>query len=211
MTARRLLVSVLAIAAVAGAARAADKLIDPNKVFPYLAAYWKLPAAERSRFAPAYVFRHNGAPLAVPVAIVQGAGANPIPLRADGRVGRLPSLAELQSGKLHVGLDEKDRFTSQMQVEALLRPAARMDARELAAAIEQATAGEKKVAGFVGFMAPKLTEVGFEGVASGEVRFADGRTAPLPIESGFPVFAPAKFPGAVMVVFPKAPTRIQIG
>lgn len=211
MTARRLLVSVLAIAAVAGSALAADKMIDPNRVFPYLQAYWKLAPAERSRFVPAYLFKHNGAPLAVPVAIVQGGAANPIPLRPDGRVGRLPSLAELQNGKLHVGLDEKDKFTSSMQVEALLRPAAQMEVRELVAAIDQASAGEKKVAGFVGFMAPKLTELGFEGVASGEVRFADGHKAPLPIESGFPVFAPAKFPGAVTVVFPKPPARIQIG
>jgi hypothetical protein len=211
MTARRLLVATLAFVAVAGSALAADKMIDPNRVFPYLQAYWKLPPAERNRFAPAYVFKHNGQPLAVPVAIVQGAASNPIPMRPDGRVGRLPTLAELESGKLHVGLDEKDKFTSQMQVEALLRPAAQMEVRELVAAIDQATAGEKKVAGFVGFMAPKMTEVGFEGVPSGEVRFSDGRKAPLPVESGFPVFAPAKFPGAVMLVFPKTPTRIQIG
>jgi hypothetical protein len=211
MIARRLLLVAFGFTAIAGSALAADKMIDPNKVFPYLQAYWKLPPAERSRFAPAYVFRHNGQPLAVPVAIVQGAASNPIPLRADGRVGRLPTLAELDGGKLHVGLDEKDKFTSSMQVEALVKPAAQMEVRDLVAAIDQATAGEKKVAGFVGFMAPKLTEVGFEGVSSGEIRFADGHKAPLPVESGFPVFAPAKFPGAVTLVFPKAPTRIQIG
>jgi hypothetical protein len=211
MAVRKLLLLALAMASVAGSAFAADKMLDPKKIFPYLEAYWKLAPADRSRFSLTYVFRHEGKPLAVPVAIVLGAASHPIPLDPDGRVGRLPSLAELETGKLHVGLDEKDKFNINTQIDALVKPATQMDVRELAAAIDQATAGEKKVAGLVGFMAPKLTEVGFEGVASGEVRFADGRRAPLPLEGKTPVFAPAKFPGATVVVFPTAPTRVQIG
>jgi hypothetical protein len=98
-----------------------------------------------------------------------------------------------------------------MQVEALVRPAAQMDVRELAAAIDQASAGEKKLAGLMGFMAPKFTELGFEGVPSGEVHFADGHKAPLPLDGALPVFAPAKFPGAVTVVLPNPPSRVTIG
>jgi hypothetical protein len=207
---RRLLAFALVAATLAGSAFAADKVKDPKKVFQYLEAYWKLAPADRSRFALAYVFRHDGKPLAVPMAIVMKGQSYPIPL-VDGRTERVPSLAELEDGELHVAIDEKEKITIGIEILALVRPAPEMPVKDLVAVIDQATAGEKKVAGLVGFMAPKLTEVAFEGVPSGEARFADGHKQPLPVKGGLPVFAPAQFPGAVALVFPKAPTRVQVG
>ncbi|THD74513.1 MAG: hypothetical protein E7812_19585 [Phenylobacterium sp.] len=207
---RSLLLLVLAASLAAGPVLAAQKVIDPKRVFPYLPTYWKLAPGERNRFVLAYVFKHNGQPLAGPMWILMGQARNPIPL-ADGRVTRLPTAAELDGGKLEIALDEKEKVSVNLQVEALIRPAAQLDARELAAAIDQATAGEKKVAGLVGFMAPKLTEVVFVGVASGEAQFVDGHRAPLPLDNGAPAFTPAKFPGAVKIVLPKPPTIILIG
>ena len=208
---RSLLLLALAATLAAGPVLAGPKVIDPKRVFPYLPTYWKLAPSERNRFALAYVFKHNGQPLAAPMWIVMGAARTPIPLGPDGRVGRLPTAAELEDGKLEIGLDDKEKVSVNLQIEALIRPAAQLDVRELAAAIDQASAGEKKVAGLVGFMAPKLTEVAFVGVASGEAQFADGHRTPLPLDNGAPAFAPAKFPGAVKVILPKAPGRILIG
>ena len=207
---RSLLLLVLAASLAAGPVLAAEKVIDPKKVFPYLLNYWKLAPAERSRFTLAYVFKHNGQPLPGAMWILMGTSKATLPLGPEGRVLRLPTAAELEDGKLQIALDEKEKVNVNLQVEALVRPAAQLDARDLAAAIDQATAGEKKVAGLVGFMAPKLTETLFVGVASGEAQFADGHRVPLPLDDGAPAFAPAKFPGAVKVVLPKAPTRILI-
>ena len=55
-------------------------------MFPYLDAYLKLPAADRSRFRLAYYFRSNGKPLTAPAWLVDGAQRQPLAVRPDGRV-----------------------------------------------------------------------------------------------------------------------------
>ena len=83
------LLAVLAAAvAISGPARAADKVVELKKVFPYLDAYLSLPPAERSRFSLFYAFRQDGRPLAAPVWIVDGARRTPLTL-VEGRAERL--------------------------------------------------------------------------------------------------------------------------
>eukprot|EP01041_Mallomonas_annulata_P024831 gene24831-45722_t len=65
---RTLLTLMGALALAPSAALAADgKQVDAKKVFPYLDAYLKLPAADRSRFRLAYYVKSNGKPLTAPV------------------------------------------------------------------------------------------------------------------------------------------------
>jgi len=203
-----LLAAVAAAVAISGPARAADKVVELKKVFPYLEAYQSLPAAERSRFAPTYVFRQEGRPLAAPMWILEGATRTPLTL-AEGRPERLPTAAQLASGKLQVGVDEKTKISISLGMVPTLAPAAEMDARELSAAVAQAAAGVRQIAGPMGFMVPKVKSVAFYGVSSGEARFADGRRTPLPVEKGTPVFDPARMSGAVAVRFPQAPSRLE--
>lgn len=190
-------------------ALAAPKSVDAKRVFPYLEAYLKLPPAERSHFTVAYRFRSGEQPLTAPMWLVDGQTRSPDPVK-DGRPARLPTLAELGRAKAEFGLDAATKLSVNLGMEPLATSAAELDARELAKAVAQAAVGARKSAGVMGFLAPKVTRVLFEGVGGGEVRFADGRRAPLPLDKGQPVFEPAAFPGAMSLRFPKPPSRLQL-
>ena len=106
---RSFLAALLALTVAAAPAAAADKLADVKKVLPYLDAYLKLPPAERSRFTVAYCMRQDGKPLTAPLWLVDGGERTPLPLRADGRLERLPTLAQYQRAQVQVGVEEKAR------------------------------------------------------------------------------------------------------
>jgi len=207
---RSILVGALALA-VASPAAAADKLVDPKKVFSYLDAYLKLPAAERSRFKINYYLHIGPQPLTAPVWLVEGAKRTPVPLRADGRVDRLPTLAQLDAAKLQFGVDEGTKLGCTVGIETMAPPAAEMDAREVAASLTQAAAGVRKAVGIMAMAMPKLTQVSFPGAPSGEVVMADGKRVALPLLKGAPSFNPSDFPGARTLRFPKAPLKTDMG
>ncbi len=207
---RTLLAGVLALAAFP--AVASDKLVDPKKVFRYLDEYLKLPAAERSRFRINYYLHLGPQPLTAPVWLVEGATKTPVPLRAsDGRVERLPTAAQLANAKIQIGVEEGAKLGLSIGIETLAAPTAEMDARDVAAALAQAAAGVKKAAGIMAMAMPKLTQVSFPGVASGEVITADGKRSPLPLVKGAPTFKPADFRNARTLKFPKAPLKGDMG
>lgn len=195
----------------AGPASAAGKSVDAKKVFPYLDAYLKLPAAERSRFRLTYLFLRDGKPLAAPVWLVDGAARTAISLRADGAATRLPTLAQLDSAKVQIDVDEGVKLGVHMVMEPTMAPAADLDARELAAAYAQCATGIKKSLGILAMAMPKLQGLEFPGVPSGEAELADGRRVPLPVVKGVVGFSPAAMPTAKTLHFPKAPSRIEIG
>jgi len=207
--ARRTLLLAAAAATMAGSALAAEKVIEAKKMFPYLEAFLKLPAAERTRFSPTYVIRQDGHPATQAMWLVEGATRTPLRL-VEGRVQRLPTLAQLESAKVAIDADPATKFSVAMDVLPAAPPAAEMDARDLAASVAQAEAGVRKLAGPMGFMAPKITEALFHGASGGELRFADGRRAALPLDKGVPAFSPAKAPGAVSVRFAKPPAWVEL-
>jgi hypothetical protein len=209
MIARRTLLLAAAAAMLAGSALAAEKVVEAKKMFPYLEAFLKLPAAERTRFSLTYVFRQDGHPASQAMWIVEGATRTPLRL-VEGRVQRLPTLAQLEDGKIAIAADPATKFSVAMDALPAAPPAAEMDARDLAAAVAQAEAGVRKLAGPLGFMAPKITEALFHGASGGKVRFADGRRAALPLDKGTPAFNPANLPGAVSVRFQKAPAWVEL-
>ena len=206
---RRLM--MLGALALATPALAAPKVVDAKKVFPYLDAYLKLPPADRSRFRLAYAFGRDGRPLTAAVWLVDGAQRQPVPLRADGRAERLPTLAQLERAKVQVDVDSGVKMSISMSIEATVALAADLDARELAAALAQAQGGMKKALGVMALAMPKLEGLRFHGVTGGEIELADGRRLALPVVGGFPFFAPAAQPTARRVRFAKAPSRVEIG
>lgn len=211
MPARRSVLTGLAGLALATPAAAAGKLVEAKKVFPYLDAWLKLAPGDRNRFRMAYFLKKDGRPLTAPVWLIDGATRLPVALRADGRVERLPTLAQLDRAKVQVDVDAGARIGVSMSLEPTMTVAAEMDARELAAALTQASAGMRKALGVLAMAMPKLEALQFLGVTSGEAEFADGRRAPLPVVKGVVTYNPTVMPGARTLRFPKAPGRMEIG
>ena len=211
MQGRRAVLTGLVASALANPAVAAGKVVDAKKVFPYLDAYLKLAPGDRNRFRMAYSFKKDGKPLTASIWLVDGATRLPIALRPDGRVERLPTLAQLDRAKVQVDVDAGAKIGVSMSLEPVLAPAAELNARDLTAALTQASAGMRTALGVLAMAMPKLEALQFHGVTSGEVEFADGRRTPLPVVKGVVTYTPAALPGAKTLRFPRAPGRVEIG
>ena len=212
MTSRRLfLASALAFAATP--ALAAGKSVEVAKAFPYLENYWKLPPKDRSRFVLAYYLKRDGRPASgLNGVIVSGGTRTPLRIGADGRVAPLPTLTQIRAkAKLEFDVPESTKFNMSMVIEPLARPAAEMNAADLALTVAQAARGARKVAGLMGLAMPPIDAVLFKGVASGTVVHADGRTAALPRRDGLVVFQPSALKTAKTLRFPKAPSQLVLG
>ncbi len=213
MRSRRALLAGIAALAVARPAAAQEaKSVEAVRVFQYLGNYLGLPAAERTRFRLSYILQRDGKPLTVPVFLVLDGKRTQLPLDREGRVLRLPTVDQVRRGKLEVAVPAEAKLNAKLVVEPIARPAVRMDARDLALAVDQAATGLKKAAGMMAMAVPTLKQVEFVGVPSGEVELADGRRAPLPLDnSGRPTFEPAKWPAARAVRFRRAPQALRFG
>jgi hypothetical protein len=213
---RRFVLSALAALALGPAAQAADRtvVLPARKLFPYLDAYLSLPAAERSRFVMGYRALMDGKPAAgLRLVLVEGAQRTALPVDGFGRIGRHPSLAQLRSNaaKVEVTGPTGHKFGLALDIEPTVAPAAEIDAHALALACEQATAGARKAAGVMGFAAPRLDRVVFQGAAGGQAVTAGGRTVPLAVVKGDPVFDPAGLPDARILRFAQPPSRLLLG
>ena len=211
---RDLILTAAALAVAPGAALAADDKKKPapplKKVFPYYDLYLGIPAAERSRFVMAYYLKVNGKPAGGQnlFVVMPGGGRTLLTLAADGRVTRMPTLAEMKDGVLDV--DRKsptDKFSVSMEMQPVVRLGESMAAADLVAAIDQCNAAIKKRAGVIGFAVPKMEQVLFAGAPSGSALLGEGRIAPLPQFKGMAIYRPAALPGAQVLKFAKAPTR----
>ena len=214
MNRRDLVLTAAALAVAPGAALAADDKKKPapplKKVFPYYDLYLGIPAAERSRFVMAYYLKVNGKPAGGQnlFVVMPGGGRTLLTLAADGRVTRMPTLAEMKDGVLDV--DRKsptDKFSVSMEMQPVVRLGESMAAADLVAAIDQCNAAIKKRAGVIGFAVPKMEQVLFAGAPSGSALLGEGRIAPLPQFKGMAIYRPAALPGAQVLKFAKAPTR----
>ena len=206
---RSLVAAAFAMIAASPAA-AANKVVDAAKAFGHLDAYLKLPPAERSHFTMAFYFHVGPRPLTAPIWLVEGDRRTPIPLRADGKVLRLPTLAQLSGAKVEVGVDAATKLGASIGLEPLVAPSTDMDARELAAGVAQAARGARQIAGVMAFALPMPKSVTFVGATAGEVEFADGRRAALPVVKGAATYDPAVLPNARRIRFAAAPLKLDI-
>jgi hypothetical protein len=197
-------------AAAVGERVEASKQVDAAKLFTHYDAYLKLPMAERTHFTMAFYLRIGPAPLTAPVWLVEGDRKIPLPLRADGRVERLPTLAQLGADKVEIGVDSGTKLGLVIGLEPLEAPAVDLDAHELASAVAQAGPGMKKIAGVLGFALPTPKAVLFIGAPAGEAELADGRRVALPLIRGAPAYDPAAIPNARRIHLTKVPTKLDI-
>ncbi len=212
-TRRATLIGLAALipASLAGAARAEVKTVEAGKMFPYLDMYLGIPAAQRTRFSISYAVKKDGkAPTGVSIVMLGLNGARtPIPLAGDGRVLRLPTLAELK-GKSKVELTKPDgsKVGISLDMVARVAPATTLAAADLTAAIGQCDAAIKSKAGVLGFAAPKIKRTLFKDAGGGTAVNAQGAAKPLPMMGGHPAFDPEQMPGMVSIRLNRPPSVI---
>jgi hypothetical protein len=190
----------------------AGKLVPAGKVFPFLEAFLKVPAAERARLRVTYSLQQGGRPATgVKAALVESGGARtPLPIdAATGRFERLPTLAQLEA-KAQVAFDvpSSSKFGVGMDLNPALKPAMEYDAQELAVTVKDSNAAIRKAAGAMALMAPTMTGIAFAKAETGRVEFPDGSSRPLPVIDGMPYYRPEQFEGAMRVRLGKMPASV---
>lgn len=201
----------LALAAMPALALAEPKPpVKLSKVFPFLDKYLAIPPGERNRFVLSYSFMIDGKPAAgLKAMIVEADGRRtPLGFTPDGRVARLPTVAQLASASLVVDAPAETKMGVRLNLEPLIAPAQEIAARDLEASLVQANSGMAKAGGLIAFALPKLTGVSFPGVVSGKARLANGAEVPLPVAQGAPFYDPKAIKGATTIVLARVPTRL---
>lgn len=195
----------------AGEAFAKSKAIEIGKLFPYLDLYLGIPASDRTKFTIAYFYRiEAGGPMTMTLVGADGT-RTPLPLGPDGRVNRLPTLADIKAkAKIEMAAPDGSKFKGQIMMLARVAPAAAMSATDLAAAISQCQLAIKAKAGLIGFAAPKIKRVVLHGAGSGTAIDANGVSKPLPVTAGAPSYDPELMPGIVTLKLARAPSRIEL-
>jgi len=214
---RRAVASALASLALASAIPSmaiaeAAKVVPAAKVFPFLEAFLKVPAAERARLRVTYSLHQDGKPaVGVKAALVENGGSRtPLPIEAaTGRFERLPTLAQLQ-GKAQVAFDvpSATKFGVGMDLSPALAPALDYDARELTVTVKESNVAIRKAAGPMALMAPTMTGIAFAKAETGVAVFPDGSSRPLPAIKGMPYYRPEQFEGAIRVRLGKMPASV---
>lgn len=195
----------------AGEAVAEPKLIEVGKLFPFLDLFLSIPAANRTKFTLAYFYKMEaGGPLTMTLVGADGS-RRPLPLGADGRVTRLPTLAEFKAkAKIELSAPKGSKFKGQMMMLANVAPAATLSAADLNASVFQCQQAIKAKAGLIGFAAPKIKRVVLHGAGSGTAIDAKGVSKPLPVAAGAPSYDPELMPGIVSLKLARAPSRIEL-
>ncbi|WP_082584994.1 hypothetical protein [Caulobacter sp. Root655] len=187
------------------------KTVPATKVFPFLEAFLKVPANERSRMRVSYSLRQGGKPPAgVKATLIEAGGARtPLPIDAAGRFERTPTLAQLQA-KAQVTLDAppETKFGIAMDLDPTLKPAMEYETRDLVATVTETNAAIRKAAGPMAMIAPTMTGIAFAKAESGVAVFPNGASQPLPVVEGMPYYRPEQFKGAVKVRLGRMPASV---
>jgi hypothetical protein len=204
--------AVLALATMAAAPP--EKSVPTSKAFPYLENYLKMPVTSRSRFTLGYFLTIGGKPATnVKVWLVDGAKRTPMPIGAEGVVLRTPNLGELErNATVVLDMSPDTKVGLQMAIEPLVPKSTEMDAQALSLATVQADAAVRKAAGVLGFAAPHLTRVYFQGGGPvAEAVFPDGHAVKLRAMKTFVFYDLDAEHGAKVIRFSKTPTIAMIG
>ncbi|MFT4254085.1 MAG: hypothetical protein QM608_16580, partial [Caulobacter sp.] len=159
-----------------------------------------------------YGLTRDGKPAAgLKATLVEASGARtPLPINAEGRIERLPTLAQLQGGaKVEFDAPADAKFGSTLIIEPVLKPAAEYDAGELKTVLESTNAVIGKAAGPMAMLAPKMTGFSFPGATGGVVIGSDGRTQALPLAGKTPIYRLSDFKGAARIRLSGAPSQAR--
>lgn len=208
---RGLILTAAAAAALPSVSFAADRKKPPpaKKVFPYYDLYLGIPAAERTRFVMNYYLRLNGKPTSGQgLYVVMPNGSRTLLTQAaDGRITRMPTLAELKDGVIDADeRQETDKYSLSMELQPVLRLGETVSVADVQAAIEQCNTAIKKRAGLIGFAVPRMEQVLFAGAGTGQA-IAGAKVSPLPVFKAYVAYKPADHVGAQSLKFARPPAR----
>jgi hypothetical protein len=214
MTALLILAAAAAIAAPPAptSMEFSQKTQDAGRVFPYVERFLSIPPAQQSDFTVAYYLKRNGQPAAgVGVVIIDNGVRIPVPVAEDGRIERLPTLAEVRAHAM-VAFDVPDNTPMKVRIglAPIAPPATLMDAPAVQRAIAQANTAIHRLAGIFQVGVPRLKSALFDGAQGGAAVMADGSTVALPVKPDGPYYQPSQLRGAVSLTFSKAAQHIDI-
>jgi hypothetical protein len=183
--------------------------IPVKKLFPYYDLYLGLPPQDRDGFYLEYLIKSSETNLRPRMVYALGAVRTPIQLDSKGKILTMPDMTMLRQGKVEVPAS-----SPRGEIVLNLEPAVPLSRTIPASAVSNSVTDYTKAisrAGPLALAIPKLTGIAFRGVSSGQVVFADGRKATLPVERGFPVFRPGQstMRGAVSLEFPNMPSQAE--
>ncbi|MCE2890034.1 MAG: hypothetical protein ACK5XZ_13565 [Hyphomonadaceae bacterium] len=202
-------VSLVLTAQAQTASGEAVRHVPVKKLFPYYDLYLGLPPQDRDGFYLEYLIQSAGANVRPRMFYALGSVRTPIQVDAKGKILTMPDLAMLRQGKVEVPAS-----TPSGRITLNLEPVVPLGRSIPASSVSNSVSDYAKAIGRAGPLAlaiPKLTGIAFKGVPSGQVVFADGRKATLPVEGGKPVFRPSQsaMRGAVSLEFPAVPTYAE--
>ncbi|MDB5429480.1 MAG: hypothetical protein JWP35_596 [Caulobacter sp.] len=211
LIARRALLAAPAALLMARPALADEKLVPAVKIYAYLEPFLKVPPTERSRVRLDYFLIKDGKPAQGVLAwfVTADGRRTAAPIGADGRLLRIPNLAELQGGvKVAFNLDATAKMGVRLELGPAMHPAQEMEALELARSIDEVNRVIAKAAGAMALVAPKMAQIVCIGAPSGVAVMPNGSTQPLGIVRGSASYNPFVVKGAVKVRLVKAPSRL---
>ena len=188
-----------------------QKTVQATKVFRYLDRYFETPAADRSKLRVVFILTKDGRPaVGYHPVLIDGDQRTPLPLAADGRFERLPSLEQLRR-KPMVAIDAPTdaKFGATIDIQSTVRPAQEMDAREVALSIQQVGRVTHDVVGALSILMPSVG-ASFPGGGAGVAIFASGAETPLPTRHGAPFYDPGATKGAVKLRFSRTPSKVDL-
>lgn len=183
--------------------------VPVKKIFPYYDLYLSLPPQDRDGFYLEYLIQAEGANVRPRMVYTLGSVRTPLQLDSRGKILTMPDMTMLRKGKVEV-----PTATPSGRIVLNLEPVVPLARSIPASVVANSVTDYSKAIGRAGPLAlavPKLTGIAFKGVSSGQVVFADGRKAALPVERGAPVFRPnqAAMRGAISLEFPAVPSQAE--
>lgn len=192
------------------------KTLPAETLFPFLAEYLKLPAAERDRFHPNYHLMAQG--VTVRAVLKRRSGDVPLTFAPDGLIQPVPTSADIAAKtQIEMSAPKDSKIGISIKIASSVAPATTLDAKALKASIDQARVGAKKAAGAMAVMVPNLQRVCFEGATGGTAITAGGKAVALKTETkdasvdkGSPCFTPKDMPDAVQIRLDRTPRTLII-
>jgi hypothetical protein len=203
-----------------GAYAAERKPFPAENLFPFLKAYYSITPDERTAFRLRYfAVSKKGELPSFKAVLKRKSGDVPITLGAKGEMSPVPSSADIAS-KAQVTLEAEKgaSFGVLIRIVANVPTSARIDAKNVELAVNQAQKGAKKAAGVMKFAVPKLDSACFMGATSGTVTLENGQKIALqtvkskedPALIGSPCYTPSAQKGGVTISLDKAPEMVSI-
>ena len=203
---------VAAAAPATASAQAPDvKTVQVTKVFRYLDKFLEVAPDKRSKIrVNFYLRRGSGSAAGLHPVLIDGDQRIPLPLSADGRFERLPTLDQLNRKVMFsVEAPAGVKLSNKVEIEAVVKRGPEMDAAEVTEAIRQVGGVVRATVGALAVLMPAVS-ASFAGAGSGVAINASGAETPLPVVAGAPVFDPSGQKGAVRLRFTRTPSKVDL-